>query len=758
MDWQSEILRFQKGVRSQHSAPEASFETAPVGTHEDAGQALAILVDLSPYLPHRSREIRVIVAESYWHSEGSVVARLRRALAKANRYLANANAGSQPDQRASGCITCVALAEEELFLGQVGPANALLYHPESGMEAFPRDNRPLLPLGARRPPIIHISYADVLPGATLLLASTPVAECANPGAWTKSLAQTGWGATVAGIESLLGERGATGSAVVVHRTSTVATAAPAKRSPWKRIGRPKRATQESAAPKRKTDPESKREPVVQPEAEGEAGEEIKTRQEIKGPQKVPAAPKRERTPQEVAAQESEARPQERRPRLRLPRFQLPRLRIRKWWTERSRPKLRLPKISFKPVVSALLPGKVSSSSPRRRRRVPEENTTVMSGLTVGFLLLVILITLTAYFDMGGDTGAQEKLTAANAALEAARRTQTLEDWRRVRQFAEQARGLDSDNAEAQELLETASAALDALESAAILEGTPLMHLGGSPRPRRVLVKQQWAYILNPATDQVIGLPLKEDGITPASNAFTPILQKGDTVNAEEVGPLVDLAWLEPRSGYPDGALLVYSDDGNLYIYEPALGPSSIDRQPLDGPMQPGDVTLIETYAGQFYLLDRQANQIWKYVAVHGTYDGPPRPYFPPEQAPALQTALSVALDGRLYLLMGDGNIHTYFNGTEDLSFRLQNLPSPQYHPRVMTIEPALDVGYLYLSDPDRETIIVVNKQGTYQHQFRLPRLDLQTLETLTVSMEPHILYFVVQNQLYATPIPTFTSQ
>jgi hypothetical protein len=76
----------------------------------------------------------------------------------------------------------------------------------------------------------------------------------------------------------------------------------------------------------------------------------------------------------------------------------------------------------------------------------------------------------------------------------------------------------------------------------------------------------------------------------------------------------------------------------------------------------------------------------------------------------------------------------------------------------MTIEPGPNAGYIYLSDPDQETIIVVDKRGTYQHQFRLPRLDLQTLETLTVSMEPHILYFVVQNQLFATPIPTFASQ
>ncbi len=71
MEWHSEILRFQEGAQSQHPAPEAVIEMTPPHTPTEAGARLAVLVDLNPPLPHRSRELRTLAAEAYWHSSGS---------------------------------------------------------------------------------------------------------------------------------------------------------------------------------------------------------------------------------------------------------------------------------------------------------------------------------------------------------------------------------------------------------------------------------------------------------------------------------------------------------------------------------------------------------------------------------------------------------------------------------------------------------------------------------------------------------------
>jgi outer membrane protein assembly factor BamB len=282
-----------------------------------------------------------------------------------------------------------------------------------------------------------------------------------------------------------------------------------------------------------------------------------------------------------------------------------------------------------------------------------------------------------------------------------------------------------------------------------------MELGTSPSPRQLIVAESWVYVLNPATDEIRGLPLQEDGIVPATEAPTPILRGGQTVagSPEPVGALVDLAWMSPGPGYPDGAVLIYSDNGYLYIYEPHIGPSNIDHQKLEGDIHPGAITLIETYGGQFYALDRQANQVWKYLPVNGAYNGQPRTYFAENTAPQLQTALAMDLDGRLYLLLGDSAIYTYFLGTEDVSFRLEGIPVTDFQPTVMAIEPDPEDGMIYLGDAKQNALIAMNKRGQYQRQFRLTDESLDKLEALAVSEDPHVLYFVAANRLHAAPIP-----
>ncbi|MGC9358635.1 MAG: hypothetical protein ACP5GX_12240, partial [Anaerolineae bacterium] len=410
-------------------------------------------------------------------------------------------------------------------------------------------------------------------------------------------------------------------------------------------------------------------------------------------------------------------------------------------------------LPVKPFVDALLPKPVAGGRARRQRSVPEEKTAVVGGLALGFLLVVALITITALQQFGGAERTQLLLEEAQETNQEARQTQSEQDWQEALSSAEQVLTLAPENAEAQVLAEEARLALDALQHAALLTAAPLVELGTSPTPRRILVAQSWLYVLNPAQDSIFGVPLAEDGITPASSAPTPILKRGQTISSEAVGHLVDMTWMEPGPGYPDGAILIYSDNGYLYIYEPSLGPMSITFQRLQGLTELDTVTLIDTYGEQFYLINRHKNQVMKYVPVNGIYDSPPRPYFAPEVAPQLQTALDMALDGRLYLLLGTGELRAYINGTEDLSFNVQNLPDPDFQPTVMAMEFHPEEGRIFLGDPISERIFVLNKRGEFQYQYRLPGSTLKQLEVLTVSQEPAVIYFVAENRIYAAPIP-----
>jgi hypothetical protein len=232
-----------------------------------------------------------------------------------------------------------------------------------------------------------------------------------------------------------------------------------------------------------------------------------------------------------------------------------------------------------------------------------------------------------------------------------------------------------------------------------------------------------------------------------------------------VGNLHDLAWIEPGGIYLDGALFAYGDGGFIYIYEPTLGPNSIQSQKLQGELSGVAVTGMATFGTKLYFIHRQNNQIFMYEPINGIYESP-RLYFADETERDLTAVIDIAIDGRIYLLMGDGSLSTYFAGSEDLSFRITDMPDQDtFSPSVLAVEPDAENGLLYLGDARRERIVALNKLGEFMHQFRLPGDELQRIEALTISlvydeeldMQTRLLYFIAENRLYAAPLPDFIS-
>jgi hypothetical protein len=115
----------------------------------------------------------------------------------------------------------------------------------------------------------------------------------------------------------------------------------------------------------------------------------------------------------------------------------------------------------------------------------------------------------------------------------------------------------------------------------------------------------------------------------------------------------------------------------------------------------------------------------------------------------------MAIDGRIYLLFAHGALDAYYEGTPDPAFEIQGLPDPELHPTVMVIEKSVETGRIYLGDPQKERIIVLDKRGHFLHQFRLPGEALQQLETLAIDEARHVLYLVTGNRLYAATLPEF---
>ncbi len=766
----SEILRFHEGQRSQHPTPEAAVVVAPPGTPEGAGEHLIILVDLIPQLAHRSRELRVLTASTYWTSTGSIVARLRRALAEANRHLVHVNAEAPPGSKCSGSITCAVFAGEEVFLGQIGAGYAFVHHPDNRVELFPQRDRLLIPLGASLPPVLHIGYTLLEEQATVLFGTTPAVESQPRERWKGALAAFGPEEIGEAITQTMAESQASGSFVMVR----TAALAPAQPQPEPRHGpqlfhKPKKPV--TATPPAEEPVTAPAEIVVPP------------------PASVPAAPPTPVTPTPAITEKPQTPP--------LPTFLQKRLERRQQQATAPQPATPRPSstpshLKFPPIgkwiktafetlrpggqggrtsrtrsttvqrarlriaLRTLLPGKVKGAKQTVTPVAPTEKPTVMGGLALGLLLLAFFVTMTMYFESGGRARAEEYMVEARALRERAFKSQSAEDWEQLLQLSSHIVALERQNTEAARLKAEAQNAIDALEIAAVLDARLFFDLGVAPAPRRLLVAGSWIYILNPTADEVIGLPLQADGLTLLTDVPTPILKRGQTFYGEVVNHLVDFAWVEPGGSFRDGALFIYSEGGSIYIYEPTLGPGSITRQRLQGELGPGMVTAIAAFGEKLYLVHRQQNQILTYQPVNGVYDTA-RGYFAPEFAPRLSEVLDIGIDGRVYLLMGDGTINTYFVGTEDRSFEMKNLPDPNVHPLVLTVEPETEQGMLYLGDPRQERIVVLDKRGEFKHQFRLSSQALRQLEALAVNENPHVLYLIADNRLYAAPIPDFVT-
>ncbi|HOU15173.1 MAG TPA: hypothetical protein PKZ84_18860 [Anaerolineae bacterium] len=761
MQRHSEILRFQEGRRSQHPAPEAMTATAPPGMADSAGEQLAILVDLSPPLSHRSREIRALAASTYWSSSGSIVARIRRALAEANRHLVHANAEATPGSKCSGSITCVVFAGEEIFIGQIGAAYAFVHHPDHTVESFPIRNRLLIPLGGALPPSIHIGYATVEEGCTVLLGTTPAVESQTRERWREILDAPDPEDIVDSITQAMAGNQASGSFVMIRLLPEPPTQPqPPARRKAQLFRKPTPAVAPVSAVPVTAPPAPQPLPSAAPPP-SQVAVPPKPQPKVQPAVLLPAV--LEKQPEHHTEAPSETPAPVARPAFTLPKLKLPpvcewlKWLIPKKSAERYRErKATVEGARVRRALRTLLPGKVRGVKTRQTPLAPAEKSTVMGGLVLGLLLLALFVTVTVYFESGGHARVEEYIVEARILREKAFNSQSPEDWNALLELSSHIVTLERQNTEAAALKEEAQDALDALQSAAVLDARLQLDLGIAPTPRRLLVAGSWVYILNTAADEVVGLPLQADGLTLTTDVPTPILKRGQTFFGEVVNHLVDLAWVEPGGSYPDGAVFIYSDGGAVYIYEPALGPGSITRQRLQGNLGPGMVTIMGTFGEKLYLVQRQDNQILTYEPVNGIYETA-RGYFAPSVAPHLSEVLDVGIDGRVYLLMGDGTIDAYFGGAEDPSFKVSNLPDPNAKPLVLVVE-SDEEGLIYLGDPQRERILVLDKRGKFTHQFRLPGETLRQLEALAVNENPHVLYMIAANRLYIAPVPDFVAR
>ena len=273
---------------------------------------------------------------------------------------------------------------------------------------------------------------------------------------------------------------------------------------------------------------------------------------------------------------------------------------------------------------------------------------------------------------------------------------------------------------------------------------PLVQFLPDAQPRRVIVTDQDIYVLD-AGRQIIQYFQLDPTRTMVTNVEGEIImQQGTPVDNVPVGALVDIAWQPPISGIQDKSyLLVLDQNNNIFRYDRRVEGAS--RLALGGQEQLRTPARIKVYADRLYLIDDGASQLFRYGS---DLTQPPTPWFTAGAQSDLSSLRAIGIDGDIWMLYAQGNVSRYRTGAQ-IPFSLEDTVGIIKDP----VDIALGDSTVYVADRDQERILVYDKEGVYQHQFRAPEgHPLRGLQALFVDEVENTMYILTQSSLFKHPL------
>jgi hypothetical protein len=147
----------------------------------------------------------------------------------------------------------------------------------------------------------------------------------------------------------------------------------------------------------------------------------------------------------------------------------------------------------------------------------------------------------------------------------------------------------------------------------------------------------------------------------------------------------------------------------------------------------------ETYKENFYLLDSDSHQVWRYVST-GTALGGPQKYLAENFN---EQAVSFTIDGSVWIATKD-NVFNFFGGKKQ-EFTIKN--QPHEISEIADIYTKEEISNLYVLDKGLGGVFVFDKTGDYQALYL--NNNLKNARSLVVDEAKKIIYFLAQNMLYS---------
>lgn len=163
-------------------------------------------------------------------------------------------------------------------------------------------------------------------------------------------------------------------------------------------------------------------------------------------------------------------------------------------------------------------------------------------------------------------------------------------------------------------------------------------------------------------------------------------------------------------------------------------------------INPGDanVSSAAIFRNRLYLSDVKNGQILRFNLNGSSYSAP---YAWINNNTDLSGAVSMAIDGDIYLLFENGELLKYYRG--DLStFKLEAIDPPLENGNKLRADQEGD--NIYILDKNENRIVVFDKQGQFIYQLKYP--GLSDLKDFVVDIENKLVYLLNGTQVYKSKL------
>ena len=414
----------------------------------------------------------------------------------------------------------------------------------------------------------------------------------------------------------------------------------------------------------------------------------------------------------------------------------------------------------RPVVS-----KKEKRSSKKKASRPRRLPYILGAI---FLLAIIIAAVTGgmwYYQTQQRTKLFEQyLSGAQVQLDAARKTEDVNQARSYLQFAQQQ--LDQASAFAPEDQRIVKLRADILAYQSEINKVVGMMAGfdlplitftdPASNPTAVFVNGLSVYVLDSGRGVFERYQLDDatsDRLATTGENPKVLLKTGDKVESREVGQLAYAIWAPTEGNRTATGPLVMDHSKQLFGISEGLGPVNIALADNPGLQF---VSGMYFYSGNIYLLDSAKSQIWRYRPTGANYTADPEPYFPAGTAVNLKSAIDVGIDGDIWLLYPNGSMLRFLSGQQQ-PFALEAVSPPlsqavsiwvnlQEHPK----------GRIYIADAATNRILIFDKQGKLLAQLVPVEHPgaLKDLRDIFIDKMTNTLYLLTKTALYQVPLPT----